>query len=166
MRDRDKDLLVMSSALLALFVAILSVHLVLRPPTPADDGHFVGAGEGFAGTLAAQAATGPMRLGRFWYSQRIDNPNQFFKVWVNWGDPQHQGARDAARGFWARLQLDLEHSAAGKWCYEIENWNPTTAAVIAAPSYQQAGSYVASMKVWDGDRTALKPNIAATLDVQ
>jgi hypothetical protein len=169
MRNRDERLLVIIASLLAIFVAVLSVHPVRHShagPIQPEEGYFIGRGEGFASSFAAHAKAGPTRLGRFWYSKRIDNPDQFFKVWVNWGDPKHQDATDRDRGFWAHLRLDLKHSADGKWCYEIENWDPSTKAIMAAHVYGQAGSYVAHTKVWDAEKTALKPGVETMLSVQ
>jgi len=169
MRNRDERLLVVSAALLLILVAILTVspgHHSNASPTRLDEEHFIGPGEGLASCLPAETRTGPTNLGRFWYSRRIDKPNQFFKAWVNWGDPRHQDNKDAERGFWAHLRLDLEHSADGKWCYDVENWDPATGTIIAAPVYGQAGSYVAYMKVWDAEKTSLKPNIEAKVTVQ
>jgi hypothetical protein len=37
---------------------------------------------------------------------------------------------------------------------------------IAAPVYREIGSYVAYVKIWDAEKTALKPSIASSVTVR
>ena len=162
MKSRDRRI----PATIAAVTVVLVVVCVLRPARHpgssrlvASEGQFIGPGEGLARSFSADAEASPITLARFWYSKKFDDPTHYFKVWVNWGDPKHQDPTDVERGFWAHLSMDLDHSANGKWCYLVENWDPCNGARIAAPVYCESGYYVAYMKIWDAEKTALKPSI-------
>ena len=54
----------------------------------------------------------------------------------------------------------------GKWCYLVENRDPDSGARTVSPLYREIGSYVAYVKVWDVQRTALKPSMASNVTVR